>query len=205
MEKRPLEDIKTSTIEYVNLRIDQLKLKGVENASIIGGRIIVLLIATMFGSVALILGGIALSYYIGNLIGNIALGFLVSCGIFFVILLTLYLFRNKLFTGDLLRFLLRSDNYKQGDDSHSHIKSMDDLKREQMLLEHKIENKENDISRNYDDIKELFNPIYYFNAIIDKFVTIEMIIKGILNGYNMFKDMAAKKEEKRSEGEKSEK
>lgn len=105
--KTQLDDISSSAKEYVNMKIDEFKLRGVENLSILSNKMIFLLIATMMGGVILQLTGLALSYFIGQLLGNTALGFLITAVLFIIILLIIYSRRNNLFTDKLVALFIK--------------------------------------------------------------------------------------------------
>ncbi|MEF9930890.1 MAG: hypothetical protein RSC28_00110 [Bacteroidales bacterium] len=105
--KPPLDILSSSAKEYVNLKIDEYKLKGVEHLSVLSNKLIFILIATMLGGAILQLIGLAISYFIGQLVGNIALGFLIASVIFIIILLVIYLRRDKLFTNKLVSLFIK--------------------------------------------------------------------------------------------------
>lgn len=103
----PLDDVSASTKEYINLKIDQYKLKGAEHLSVLSNKLIFLLIATMLGGVILQLCGLALAYFAGQLIGNTALGFLAVAAVFALFLWILYRKRENLFTDKLVVLFIK--------------------------------------------------------------------------------------------------
>ncbi len=106
-DNTPLDDITSSAKEYINLKIDEYKLKGAEHLSVLSNKLIFLLIATMLGGVILQLTGLALAYFAAQLVGNTALGFIIVAVIFIIILSIIYLKREKLFTDKLVALFIK--------------------------------------------------------------------------------------------------
>lgn len=98
-----LDDIRQTVKDYVNLRADEYKLKGVENFSIISNKLLVMLIATMLGAVILQLLGFTIAFTIGELVGSTAFGFCATALLFAVILAIIYLKRETLFLNRMVR------------------------------------------------------------------------------------------------------
>lgn len=105
-EKSKIEDLRDSGKEYINLKIDEVKLKSVAHLAKLSNKLIVLLLAIMLGGVVLQLSGLALSYFIGQLVGSVALGFLIVAIFFLVILALLFIFRDRLFLNKLVRLFI---------------------------------------------------------------------------------------------------
>lgn len=102
-----LGEVAETAREYVNLKIDQYKLKGVENLSIISNKTLVILIATMLGAVILQLIGFAFAFFIGELVGSTALGFIIMALIFGVVLWLIYAKRDTLFIDKMVRMYMK--------------------------------------------------------------------------------------------------
>lgn len=102
-----LGEIQETAKEYINLRLDEYKLKGVENFSLLSNRILVILVATMLGAVMLQLLGFAFAFLIGELIGSTALGFAIMSVIFGCILAIIYAKRETLFTNRMIRMYMK--------------------------------------------------------------------------------------------------
>ena len=69
------DSLELSVKEYVNLRVDEYKYKGVENFSQLSNWALVALVSVMLGVVILQLAGFAIAYTIGELVGSTAMGF----------------------------------------------------------------------------------------------------------------------------------
>lgn len=193
-EKSRIDELRDSGKEYINLRIDEIKLKSVENLAKLSNKLIVLLLAIMLGGVILQLSGLALSYFIGQLVGNTALGFLLVAIFFLLVLLLLFIFRDKLFLNKLVKLFV-------GIFFDTEIQSVDVLKREQEALRQKIVSKEMEISYKYKELKMAFNPITYVNKILSKFTIVESLIQSFYNGYKSVVNIFAKRKATKTSGD----
>ncbi len=104
--KVPLQGIKDSLSDYINLKIDDYKLRGVEGLAIVSNKTIFLLLATMVGGVVLQLLGFCFAYLLGAIVGSTALGFFIVACIFLVLLIILFFYRKKLFTDKLVKLYI---------------------------------------------------------------------------------------------------
>lgn len=102
-----LGEVAETAKEYVNLKIDQYKLKGVENLSVISNKTLVILIATMLGAVILQLVGFAFAFFIGELVGSTALGFIVMALVFGAVLWLIYAKRDTLFMDKMIQMYMK--------------------------------------------------------------------------------------------------
>ena len=102
-QNKSLGDIKQTVQDYVNLRIDEYKLKGIENMSILSAKTLVILIATMLGAVILQLLGFAAAFLIGEIVGSTAAGFGITAVLFAIVLYIVYIKRNTLFLNRMVR------------------------------------------------------------------------------------------------------
>ncbi|MDD2242441.1 MAG: hypothetical protein PHW85_04295 [Bacteroidales bacterium] len=100
------EGLASSVKEYINMKIDQFTLKGVEDISIVSSKVILILIYVMLGVVILQLIGFALSYFIGELLDSTAMGFLIVGGVFIIAFLAVFLLRKKLFTNSIVKMFI---------------------------------------------------------------------------------------------------
>ena len=88
-QSSPFEEITDSAKEYVNLKMDEYKLRGVEGLSTLFSTILFIIIAAIVAGVALQMLGLAAGYAIGEATGSTALGFTVMGAIFIVVVLVL--------------------------------------------------------------------------------------------------------------------
>ena len=102
-----LNEISGTAKEYLNLRLDEYKLKGVENFSLISNKVLVILIATMLGAVILQLFGFALAFFIGDLLGSTAIGFVIMALVFGCVLAIIYAKRDSLFINRTIQMYMK--------------------------------------------------------------------------------------------------
>lgn len=102
-----ISEISGTAKEYLNLRLDEYKLKGVENFSLISNKVLVTLIATMLGAVILQLLGFALAFFTGDLLGSTALGFVMVALVFGSVLAVIYAKRDSLFINRMIQMYMK--------------------------------------------------------------------------------------------------
>ena len=96
-----------AAMEYLNIKVDGYKYKTAENLSLLTNKILVALIATMLGTVILLLLGFALAFFIGQLLGNTAWGFIITALLFGEALLAVYICRKTLFMEKIMQMYLK--------------------------------------------------------------------------------------------------
>lgn len=92
---------------YVEQEIESVKLTAAEKISIATSTIVSGLILTLLAAAMLLFASLALSYYLGSLMNSTALGFLAVAGIYLLILLTVYLFRKRLITDNIVEVVIQ--------------------------------------------------------------------------------------------------
>ncbi len=102
-----LGELSQTAKEYANLRLDEYKLKGVENFSLLSNKILVILVATMLGAVILQLLGFALAFFIGDITGSTSIGFAAMAVLFGCVLGIIWFKRNTLFTNRMIRMYVK--------------------------------------------------------------------------------------------------
>lgn len=106
-EKSALDNLRDTAQEYINLKIDDYKLRGVENLSVLFNKIIFALIAIVLGGVAVQLIALAIGYMIGELIGSVAAGFFIMGAVVLIVLVFIYIRRNRLFMSQLVKLFIK--------------------------------------------------------------------------------------------------
>lgn len=104
---KPIEDLGKNASEYVDARIDDLKLRTVKGLSMTLGRLLYMLLVLFIVSViltALAIGGVM---WIGELIGSYAAGAMIVAGVFAVLLAVVILLRKRLFRDTFIPMLIR--------------------------------------------------------------------------------------------------
>ncbi len=105
--KKPVEDLADDLREYVDLRVDDLKLKIVKGLSIAASRLIVSLVLVMLMSFALITLAFVLALLVGGATGNYAFGAFLSLIFVLIVLAVVFFFRKKMFTGGFVRMFMQ--------------------------------------------------------------------------------------------------
>lgn len=104
---RTAEDFAQRASEYIDLKIDDIKLRTAKGLSITLNRILLAILFLSLSSIVLTasaFGGILL---IGDLIGSYAAGAFIVAGIFLLITCVLFLMRKKLFLNGFVRMFIR--------------------------------------------------------------------------------------------------
>ena len=182
-----LDDFSRTAREYVNLRLDEYRLKGVENFSIISNKALVMLVATMLGAVILQLLGFAFAFFIGDLLGSTALGFVIMALLFLCALCFIYAKRETLFIGKMIRMYMKmffGDN------------SFEDLKEAQVETRHKIAIKEMELQAHTNAMRELLNPMTYINRALSKISYLEQFMAAFMRGYAAVRDFIRRYKDK---------
>ncbi|HIZ87160.1 MAG TPA: hypothetical protein IAC03_03245 [Candidatus Coprenecus pullistercoris] len=112
----PFGDLFSSIKGYIDLRIDEIKLALAENLAKIFSRIIFFFLFFILIGVVLGILASALSSWLGVLTGDKTIGLLITAGVFVLIILVLYLFKDRFLINSPLRMFLRMffDHKKDG-------------------------------------------------------------------------------------------
>ena len=112
----PLGDLFSSIKCYIDLRIDEIKLALAENLAKIFSRIIFFFLLFILVGVVLGIAAAALSSWFTVLVGNRTAGLLITAGIFLMLILALFLFKDRFLINSPLRMFLRMffDDRKNG-------------------------------------------------------------------------------------------
>lgn len=103
---KPAEDLVSGTADYVNLKIDELKLRTVKGLSVALNKLLLSIMFLTLGGIvlmALAFGGVLL---IGKLIGDYAVGAFIVAAFFLLVMFILFLLRKKLFMSGLVKMFV---------------------------------------------------------------------------------------------------
>lgn len=103
---KPAEDLAEGTAQYVDMKIDDLKLKTVKGLSVALNRILLSFLFLTLGGIVLMAVAFGAVLLIGKLIGNYAAGAFIVAGFFLILMAVLYLLRNRLFVNGLVRMFV---------------------------------------------------------------------------------------------------
>ena len=115
-----------NTKNYVDLRIEQLKLKGSDSASKILAAVLAWVLIIAVALLLLTVLVFACILLLGKVLDNYALGAFIVCGALLLVLLVLWLCRKKMFRDELAHNLSGKKNYE-------------DLVRSEELVEARLE------------------------------------------------------------------
>ena len=182
-QKEKLGSLEQSVKEYVNLRVDEYKYKGVENFSIISNKTLVVLVAVMLGAVILQLAGFAIAFMIGEFIGSTAAGFGIVALLFVIGLLFIYMKRDTLFLQKMLRLYSRMFFGSE----------IADIKAAQQENSYKIKMKEMELGAHLNSLKKYLNPLTYIDYAVSKISALENIVTAFIKGFTTVKEMVSGK------------
>lgn len=102
--------------EYVETRLQILKLTSVRSLSRILSLLILITLISFMVLFFLLFLVIGFSWYMSDVLGSAALGFLCGGGVFLVLLLLGILFRKALFLNPLIRLFIRTATQEEEDE-----------------------------------------------------------------------------------------
>ncbi len=109
--------------EYVDTQIKLTKLKALSKSARIGGALIVDITKLLLGLIVVFFVSLALGFYLGELMGSNALGFLTTGGFFLLLILIIKAFEPRLearFTNMTIRKVLAKWNEEEESPSSIH-------------------------------------------------------------------------------------
>lgn len=101
------DDLWVSAKEYLNLKLDEYKLRGAEEISALFNTFLSVIVIAIVASIALQVLGISAGFALGILLGSIPLGLCITGCIFVGATAVLYIFRKKLFIKLFHRIFLK--------------------------------------------------------------------------------------------------
>ena len=112
----PLGDLFSSIKCYIELRIEEIELALAEKLAKIFSGIIFFFLRLILVGVVLGIAAAALSSWFTVLVGNRTAGLLITAGIFLLLILALFLFKDRFLINSPLRMFLRMffDDRKNG-------------------------------------------------------------------------------------------
>ena len=94
---RPVEDLGQKTTEYIDLRVDELKLKTAKGLSLTLSKFLYMLLVLFVVSIIMISIAVGGVMWIGELVGSYAGGAAIVAAFFLIVLGILVLLRKRLF------------------------------------------------------------------------------------------------------------
>jgi hypothetical protein len=112
-----LGNIKKDIQEYIEIRLDLLKLQVAENISGIISSITTGAIVILFISLTLFFLSLAAGYYIASLLHSNELGFLCVAGFYFLLMLIILLLRKKIIDRPVIKSVVKIFYSKASEDA----------------------------------------------------------------------------------------
>lgn len=104
---KPAEELADSARDYVDLKVDDVKLRAVKGLSISLNRLLSMILVLGAASIAMLALAFGLILLLGNAIGNYAAGAFIVAGFFLIVTVILFIFKDKLFVDGFVRMFAR--------------------------------------------------------------------------------------------------
>ena len=104
----PVESLFDKFKEYLEIRLDLLKLKAIDKSSNLISSCLSMIILLVFGLFFLALFNIGLALLIGYWLGNAFWGFFIVAGFYIIIGLVIYSFRKKWLKAPIASMMIKS-------------------------------------------------------------------------------------------------
>lgn len=102
-----IENLIDQSKEYVDTKIELLKLKTIEKASYVFSYILITLLFGIFFFLFFVVLNIGLALFIGDLLGKAYWGFFIMAGVYIIAGLIIFFTRNKIFKGPITAMFIR--------------------------------------------------------------------------------------------------
>lgn len=103
----PIADLSQTAREYVDLRVDEVKLKTAKGLSLSVSRILSYIVILGVATNLLLVLSFAAILLLGDVIGGYGMAALIVAGVLLLLLLVLFLLRNKLFRGGFVKLFIK--------------------------------------------------------------------------------------------------
>jgi Putative Actinobacterial Holin-X, holin superfamily III len=88
-KKRPMENLYEKTVEYIETRAELLKLKAMDKGANALSKTVSALVSFILLILVIVLVSIAVSIWVGELLGNVYLGFFAMAGFYLLLFILL--------------------------------------------------------------------------------------------------------------------
>lgn len=104
---RPAEDFAKSASEYIDLKVDDAKLRTAKGLSVTLNSLLLSILFLTLGSIVLMASAFGGVLLLGDIIGSYAAGAFIVAAFFLLLGVILFLLRKKLFLNGLVRMFVR--------------------------------------------------------------------------------------------------
>lgn len=105
--KQDLELLFEKAADYVETRVDLLKLQAVDKTSDVVSSLVVMLIVSLIFSIVFFVLNIGLALWIGTLLGKTYYGFFVVAAFYIIVGLLIYLLKGKFLKEDISNLIIK--------------------------------------------------------------------------------------------------
>ena len=111
-----LEDLASHVKEFINIRLESMKLAFAEKLSKIMANMIAAVVVVLMLLFFVIFFSTALAYYLGELFGHVWIGFLIVAGLFLLLAFITWSIREKLIRLPVMNAILSQLTNKEPDE-----------------------------------------------------------------------------------------
>jgi len=97
--------------EYLDLKLDQAKLKATDSLSMAFGTLLSYILLISVAVIVLVTFAFGVILLIGKLLDNYALGAFIVCALFAIVLVVLWLRRDKMFRNKFVKLFSKQETY----------------------------------------------------------------------------------------------
>ena len=149
---KPVEDLGRSAKDYVDLKVEDVKLRLVKGLSFSLGKLLSMILVLFLCSVVLFALAIGLILLIGQAMDNYAAGAFIVAGGFALVGIIVYLLRKKLFVSSFVGMM----------EDLGKVSSLGELEKKQEDVRDSLIRKEEEISYRISGLKETYSPLNMF-------------------------------------------
>lgn len=104
---KPMEDLGTNVREYIDLRVDDLKLRTVKGLSLSLNHLLAMILILFSGSIVLLAVAFGIILLLGQLLGSYAGGAFIVAVIFAILTFILWKLKGKLFQNSFVKLFIK--------------------------------------------------------------------------------------------------
>ncbi len=104
---KPAEDLAASAAEYIDLKVDEVKLRTAKGLSVTLNSLLLSITFLTLGSIVLMAVAFGLVLLLGDIIGSYAAGAFIVAAFFLLLIFVLFLVRKKLFINGLVKMFVK--------------------------------------------------------------------------------------------------
>jgi hypothetical protein len=101
------EDLATGTKEYINVRLERIKLSTADKVSKMAANFVAAIFIMLAVALCVIFLGISLGFYLGSVLGSNWFGFLIVAGIYFIKIFLIVLLKERIIRIPVMNAILK--------------------------------------------------------------------------------------------------